>query len=189
MTKRGWFAIPGVTFGDRTLAEQMMGVEPALAEAKDKTVLDLGCAEGCIALEFAKAGATVLGWDYNADLIETARSELAKVGPLPVAFELARIERTLIDPERPQFDIVLALAVLHKLPDPQAGVRFCAETARELVVIRLPKGSTGFIRSKHHKHMGADIPEILHDYSFTLEQTLDGPRGELVMHWRRIGLR
>lgn len=172
--------------GARTLSEQMLGLGPALAEARGKTVLDLGCAEGAIAIEFAKAGAkSVSGCDYNAAMIETANAELAKAGPLPVEFRHLNIEDEIKSGASPQFDIVLALALLHKLNDPAAGVRFCAESARDLIVIRLPKGSTGRIRGKHAQNMNADIPVIMKSCGFKRERKEAGPRGEWVHYYRR----
>lgn len=181
----GWFAIPGVQDGPRTLAEQMTGLDAALAEASGKSVLDLGCAEGLIALEFAKAGAaSVFGYDYNADLIEVARSELAKAGQLPVRFYQANMSDMVCGAGGPTWDIVLALAVLHKLLDPAAGVRFCAKLSRSLIVIRLPAGSTGKIRGKH-SGVDADVPVILAECGFKRERKEAGPRGEWVQYWRR----
>jgi 2-polyprenyl-3-methyl-5-hydroxy-6-metoxy-1,4-benzoquinol methylase len=84
--KQGWFRIPGEVDGPRTLKEQMLGLGPALAEANGKTVCDLGTAEGLIALEFAKAGAaSIYGCDYNAEMVETARSLVDR--DLNVCFE------------------------------------------------------------------------------------------------------
>lgn len=182
---KGWLKIPGVQDGDRTLEEQMLGLDPALQESKSKSVLDLGCAEGLIALEFAKAGAgSVFGCDYNARFIEMANDQLALAGPLPVTFQHMDVE-TLMQQPRQEYDIVLALAILHKLPDPALGVKFCAQVARSLIVIRLPIGSTGSIRSKHAKHMRCDIPKLLTGSGFVRESKEYGPRGEWVQYWRR----
>lgn len=190
----GWFAIPGVQEGPRTLAEQMLGLDAALAEADGKTVCDLGCAEGLIAMEFAKAGArSVYACDYNEQMIVTAKAEQAKLPPDPrrvdVAFYHADL-RELIREERAsgeiwQYDIVLALAILHKLNDPADGARFCCEIARSLIVVRLPAGSTGLIRGKHTGRP-ADVPAIFAACGFRRERKEEGPRGEWIQYWRRI---
>lgn len=183
----GWFRIPGVQEGPRSIDEQMMGLAPALTEATGKTVLDLGCAEGSIALEFARAGAlNVFGCDYNAGFIDTANRQLKRVGPAAVRFQHADIADLLAAYERPQYDIVLALAILHKLPDPAAGAKFCAQSARSLIVVRLPQGSTGTIRSKHVRHMRCDLPQTFASCGFVRERKEIGPRGEWVQYWRRI---
>jgi len=145
----GWFNIPGTQKGPRTLQEQMLGLKPALEETYGKTVLDLGCAEGLIAIEFAKRGASlVCGIDYNPDLIATAAKEIEKANEhtgkfLPVGCIYADLSEVIEENYHQQFDIVLALAVLHKLNDPEAGAKFCAASAKSLIVIRLPFGSTG----------------------------------------------
>lgn len=187
MKNKGWIKIPGVQDGARTLQEQMLGLVPALAETPGKTVLDLGCAEGLIALEFAKAGArSVYGIDYNETLLDVAHSELTKAGQFPVEFKHADLIHIIQGKRRRQFDIVLALAVLHKLPDPESAIRFCAQSARSLLVIRLPYGSVGNLRGKYAPHPRADIREILPDCGFVRERKEPGPRGEWVHYWRRL---
>lgn len=186
MPRKGWFSIPGVQQGDRTLREQMMGLASALEEARGKTVCDLGTAEGLIALEFARAGATsVYGCDYNQALLNTAEEEMARHPHLPVRFEYKDIAQAIEQGWSHQADIVLALAILHKLPDPAAGVKLCAAMARDLIVLRLPKGSTGIIRSKHVRTARCDVREILAAAGFKRERKEPGPRGEWVQYWRR----
>jgi SAM-dependent methyltransferase len=183
---KGWFDLPGVRRGDRSVAEQMLGLESALAECKNKTVVDLGCAEGMIALEFARAGAkSVFAVDYNMRMLESAERELAKAGPLPVQFRQVDIKDGYFKGKT--YDIVLALAVLHKLRKPDAGINLCASCARSLIVIRLPKGSTGVITGKAQGSHTADVSAILKHRGFELEKMVPGPRAEMVMHWRRRG--
>lgn len=167
--------------GPRTLEEQMLGLQPALDEAAGKSCLDLGCAEGLIGIEFAKAGAvSVRGIDYNAELIAMARAL-----PANVTLELGDVTSLVLSPDRPQYDIVLALAILHKLPDPTAAVRYCAQTARDLIVVRLPAGSTGTFRSKNYPHGRADVPATMTQCGFVRERKEEGPRGEWVHYYRR----
>ena len=45
----GWFSTHGRD-GDRTIDQQLLGLDPLFDEVKGKTVLDIGCAEGLISL-------------------------------------------------------------------------------------------------------------------------------------------
>jgi 2-polyprenyl-3-methyl-5-hydroxy-6-metoxy-1,4-benzoquinol methylase len=183
----GWLKIPGVQDGARTLEEQMLGLGPVLEETAGKTILDLGCAEGTIALEFARAGAkSIDACDYNEPFIEVAKQQYEQSGLTGVRFKHADITELMAKRGTPKrYDIVLALAILHKLPDPDAAIRFCAQSARSLIVIRLPINSVGAIRSKHGAHLRADIREILPEMGFIRERKEVGPRGEWVHYWRR----
>lgn len=175
MTPRGWFVIPGVQEGARTLAEQMLGLEPAFAEIKGKTVLDLGCAEGLIMQEALKAGAALVhGVECNAEL-------MIQDG---LTVTIANLSLGLPAGLRDQYDIVLLLAIVHKLRSPADRLREFAARATERVVIRLPLGSKGRLHSKHSQEK-CDCNVVMRECGLSLEQTLPGPRGELVQHWRR----
>lgn len=181
-----WFAIPGEQDGRRTLGEQMLGLESALASCDGRSVLDMGCAEGMIALEFARAGAHVYAVDYKQDMIDTAKRVAA--GQRRLAFEAVDL-RNVIRKARlagkwRTFDIVLALAVLHKLDDPKAATEFVAESCKDLAIIRLPiHAPDGIIRAKHGGR-AADVRRIMAAHGFRLEKTAEGPRREPVQHWR-----
>lgn len=188
---KGWLAIPGVQRGERTLAEQMLGLEPALLTCNGRSVLDLGCAEGLIGIEFAKAGATVSGYELQSRFVHTAnqQAELAGVAERCAfyKFDLA----TFCAPGLPRVfpgdasDIVLALAIVHKLRDPGQALTNMARLARHRLVLRLPIGSTGVIPYKQDRSVTCDSRDILPAAGFRLEQVCGGPRGELVQHWIR----
>lgn len=176
--RKGWFQIEGVQDGDRTLEQQLTGLESALAETSGKRVLDLGCAEGLIARAFARAGATdVLGVECNPDSVNVARAQC----PPPVRTELANLNDYVV-PQGP-WDIVLALAILHKLKEPAGLVEQIAGVRPDLVVVRLPGGSTGRFTTKHHG-TEVDLNAVFQAHEFRLDRTLPGPYGELVQYWR-----
>lgn len=178
-----WFAIPGEQNGRRSIDEQMLGLQPALERSKGKDVADFGCAEGCIALEFARAGANVWACDYNAAMIETAK--VLAAGMRGIAFEQADIRDVIRKRRGVHFDIVLALAILHKLNDPREGLEYFADCARELVVIRLPHWhADGIIRAKHGGQV-CNVTAVMERRGFVLEAVLAGPRQEPVCYWRR----
>lgn len=185
---KGWFRVPGIRdAGDRTLAEQLKGLRRVLLEAVGKTVLDLGCAEGLISIEFAKAGAKhVVGLEILEHHLRIARL----VGAKHRNVQFVQGDLNLLVEEGPfdwRYDIVLALAVLHKLRNPGAGLRFAARAAEDLLVLRMPswydrKG--GWLFSKN-RSIGVCVPKILSSEGFRLEGDVDGPRGERVLLWRR----
>lgn len=177
-----WFAIPGQQEGRRTLTEQMLGLHPALAEARGRSVVDFGCAEGLIAIEFAKAGAQVRACDYNASMIDTAK-RLAEGVP-NVEFLHADLREVMSDTSW-RCDILLLLAVLHKMPQPQLALEHFADIAGDLMVIRLPVGSSGErLRSKHTNER-CNVNLTMGQRGFALEKSLTGPRRERVQYWRR----
>lgn len=190
MGKGTWFRIPGVQDGERSIEEQLLGLGPALAEAQGKTVWDLGCAEGAIAFEFLKAGAKqVEACDFNAVLLNVAldmRGKLPEAERKRIAFRQADLRVALAHGLTASYDIVLALAVVHKLPKPEEALGYIARAARELVVIRLPGGSTGQFTSKHHG-TPCDVLATMAQKGFALERTEQGPRDERVQYWRRGG--
>lgn len=188
MGKGTWFQIPGIQDGERSIDEQLLGLESALAEASaGKTVWDLGCAEGAIAFAFMKAGATVEACDFNNTMIETAlnlRGRLPDAERRRIQFRVADLRYSLADGLKARFDIVLALAVVHKLPKPEAALGYIARAAKSLVVIRLPGGSQGRFLSKNYR-AECDVNATMPGHGFVLEQAVPGPRDERVQYWRR----
>ena len=185
--RRGWFKIPGLQDGDRTPAEQLMGLAPALAAAKGASVLDLGCAEGVIALEFAKAGAReVIGIELLQDHINMARKVCKMHSQVSfVCAELAHYINTHPSPRK--FDIVLMLSVAHKLHDPGLMITFAAKSTRKLLAFRGPNRYVpwdGHLRSKFGKG-SCHVPTLLKAEGLIEGETIEGSRGECVQYWSR----
>lgn len=192
--RKGWFIIPGLQHGDRTVEEQMTGVWDAARDCQGMTVLDLGCAEGLIGREFARAGAVrVHGVDSVAGHIAVAEQVC---DDYPMAFTHARLDefiesweklRESVPEAEHRFDIVLSLGVCHKLEQPELGLRFSAAAARRLCLIRAGGNSNdpNVMRSKHWPRNACSIPEVMRDCGFALDKELPGPRNETVQYWRR----
>lgn len=184
--RHGWLAIPGVQTGDRTVEEQVLALRPAIAECSGKTVLDIGCAEGLIGREFARAGAAkVIGIDAVAGHLAVA-AEQCKECP-QMSFILADMNvayQQIVIPS----DIVLCLGFAHKMHDPNDAITFAADNSTNLVLIRSGRGANGegIIKSKYrsaycHSHT------VMKERGFVLEKIVDGPpeRKEPVEYWRR----
>lgn len=173
MKEKGWFGFR------RSVDEQLLGLEKALAFAEKNTVLDLGCAEGEISKRFAERAFKVHALERDGDFLKVAETQ---PGVLARLCDLNGDWPKWLDA---QYDVVLCLAVLHKLQDPKAGLRKAIGKTRSLMVVRLPVGSNGLIVGKHHtSHNPVDLNDEMPRHGFSLE-TFDGPRGEVVQYWSR----
>jgi SAM-dependent methyltransferase len=186
---KGWFKVPGIRpDGDRTLEEQMKGLDQALAAAKGKRVLDLGCAEALIAREFAIAGAAeVVGIELLESHLQVARKVCKG---LSVTFICAHLgDHIRRNPEPEQFDVVLCLGIIHKLQDPAVPLVWAAKAAKEMLCFRAPAkterwGKDYLVKSKFGDKT-VNVPKTMRDAGFVDEGTVAGVRGEGVQYWRR----
>lgn len=178
--QRGWFNT-SIRDGDRSLGEQMTGLEQVVSEAPGKTVLDCGCAEGLISFELAKAGAaSCLGLEAVRRHLDAAR---ALNGELPCTFERVDLNDFSLPAEK-TFDIVLLLAILHKLHDPSAVCAMFAAACTDLCVIRLPP-SGPVINDPRSLNVPHDIAAVMKAAGFVLERETVGPRSEWLAYFRR----
>lgn len=186
-----WFKDTGAGEGARTLAEQMLGLETALHEAVGCRVLDLGCAEGLIAREFARAGAVAVdGVEYLQRHVDVGRELCAgyPVNLLCADLNYYAVEQMALEAPR-RYEVVLALAVLHKLHDPEQGLRFAAWSARRLLVIRMPAYAAtqrGVLHGKRRPGSGCVVDDVLRACGMRLECKTPGPQGEPVLYYRRV---
>lgn len=179
MKTHGWFYTPDRP-GDRTLAMQLEGLEPLLQEVQGKTVLDVGTAEGLIAMECAKRGAVyVRGVEIVPGHIEIANKLKAA---LPCSFEVA--DANAFEPDE-TFDVVMLLAVLHKLRDPSAACLRFARAARDLCVIRLSPTGSDVIEDARSSFVPHDIGAVMRTQGFVVERRERGPLGEITWYHRR----
>lgn len=181
-----WFTIQGEARGDRTLGEQLQGLEPLFAEVPGKSVVDLGCAEGLIAIECAKRGAK---WVHGVEIVP-AHVAIARrlAGPLNCTFAEGDVEAYaeawLKSGTKARVDIVLALAILHKLRS-QAGVLKYATAVADLVVVRYPVGCSGVIIDSRSDYKSFNVPKFMLDRGFKIERKEMGPRSEAMHYFRR----
>lgn len=96
------------------------GTRPAFA---DKRVLDLGCGHGAMSIEAARAGATVLGVELDADCLDFAQRHVSE--HLPEYRD--RIEFRLVDlmdlAPHERFDIALSKDTFEHVDDMRAMLR------------------------------------------------------------------
>lgn len=178
--RKGWFKIDGVQDGDRTLEQQLEGLRPLVHMAPGKSVLDVGCAEGLVDIGLHDLGARVHGIDVVVDHIGTAR---LMRGKRAIQFDLA--DANTYRPTR-HYDIVLMLAILHKLKDPvDACLRF-AEAADEMVVIRLPPlGAAPKVMSSRGPCSIPLISRAMNSAGWKFFEITEGSFGEWTSYWKK----
>jgi len=172
---------------DRTLAQQMMGLDRLFAQVEGKTVLDVGCAEGLLSIECAKSGAArVRGIEIRETAFDEACRLRTKAGLSGRQCGFNCADANTCDPGE-DYDIVLLLAVLHKLKNPTAACARLVAHAEDLVVIRLPPEHAPTIIDERSGNEPHHIGVVMERSGFVLEhQSYDGPFGEWVGYYRRV---
>ena len=84
--------------------------------------LDAGCGAGRYTTLLADHCETVLGVDVSAGMLEVARERRARPG---ITYQRRDLREVTAERDG-RFDVVLAVAVVHHLPDPEAAVRHLA---------------------------------------------------------------
>lgn len=76
---------------------------------RDRSVLDIGCGDGELAVELSKRGASVVGIDSSETMIEAAKHK-AEEHRADIDFQVATAQNLPFPPEH--FDVVVAVTVL-----------------------------------------------------------------------------
>lgn len=109
---------------------------------RGQKILDIGCGDGDLAIEFAKRGATVNGIDVSTAMVGAAK-EHAERENVEMGFEVGAADRLPFGPER--FDLVTAITILCFIDDASAVFREIAHVLRpggRLVIGELGKWSS-----------------------------------------------
>lgn len=182
---KGWFEIPGVQKGDRTIEQQLKGLGPLLEEIEGKTVLDLGCAEGLISHTLLLRGAK------KAYLVDFVPENIRVASTLQPRHKLDAVVHDLNDLEDTRklladirFDVVLMLAILHKLRKPLELVREVIAHAPGLIVIRTAASTPGFVQDPRSSFERFDFQPLLRDAGYALERVTSGSFNEWMGYFR-----
>lgn len=182
----GWFALPGRP-GDRTFQQQLLGLDWLFANCKGKTVLDVGCAEGLIALELV--GRHGAAHAHGVELVPGRVKMAQKLASRRYLSTLAKFEvgdMDVLHTPPASYDIVIGLAILHKLKQPSKCATMLARATKHAVVFRLPPTGAPVIVDRRSGHVPHDIGAVMVSEGFTMvESNFDGPYGEYVGVWVR----
>ena len=92
---------------------------------KGAQALDVGCGGGLLSEALARAGATAIGIDLAAAVLDVARLHLLESG-LEVDYREISVE-SLAAQMAGQFGVVTCLEMLEHVPDPSSVIRACAD--------------------------------------------------------------
>ena len=109
-----------------------------LGDVRGRTVLDVGCGDGDLAVELWRRGAIVTGIDASREMVEAARTRATQDGA-DISFLVGEAASIPFDPER--FDVVVAVTILCFVAD-------AAPMFREIARVLRPGGT--FIFSVHN---------------------------------------
>jgi len=152
-----WFNIPhlGVE-GGRTLEHRITGLTPLLTMVKNKTLLDLGSAEGLISHWLITKG------NAKSVCCVEGKERLAKISDK--LFKGLNYEMILADLNNfeeinlKKYDVVLALGIVQKLYRQEEFIKYFSEKALELFIIRVP-----------HKYIEIkEVQKLLPDFKLLL---------------------
>lgn len=134
-------------------------------DVSGKRVLDVGCASGALSSLLVERGASVVGIDLNARLIERARARLGD----RAEFHVADISAPMPFLASASFDIVAASLVLHYLAD-------WGPPLREFGRVLRPGGV--FVMSTHHPTVDMEIADPAASYFETFLLTATWPMAD-----------
>ncbi len=135
--------------GKWNLQLRMKGLEVLLDKAQDATILDVGAAEGLVALEFAKRGALyITGIEYDMKRVQKA-NEIFKAekqegffiqGDLNNWQKIVDDNLIMSDPDCQTYDIVLFLGIFHHLNGASrvATTKRVLDTCNKYFAVRTP---------------------------------------------------
>lgn len=103
----------------------------------NKSILDIGCGSGRIALPLAKKGAKVTGIDYSPRMIEMANAYLKELNAT-VNAEFLCTDFMEDFPDNQSFDITLALGVLDYIKSPLPFLNKMKSLTEEKMVVSYP---------------------------------------------------
>jgi trans-aconitate methyltransferase len=173
--------------GDRTVAQQMVGLERLMEYVSGKTVLDVGCAEGDIAYACHKNGASYV---HGVEFRELAYKAAVKQFSVKSRVSFAREDANVWSPGF-AWDIVLLLAVLHKLRDPTQSLIRLANSCKDLCVIKVPDSDWPILRDDRSGNKPHNLEKTMEGLGFVVDHVCEGPTvaphpAEFIAYYKRV---
>jgi 2-polyprenyl-3-methyl-5-hydroxy-6-metoxy-1,4-benzoquinol methylase len=152
---------------------------------RGKRLLDIGCAEGAAALSASRMGAEVTAIEPRRSRLDKAK-QIAEATNSEISFHHGLLDSFPAEPG--SFDVVLALNVIHHVPEPFAFLDRVAQLTRSHLVLEYPglgdpkyrKTVAGLpTASEDLPMLGVSLPEADQTYVFTPDVF-----ERYLLHWR-----
>ncbi len=126
------------------------------------SALDIGCAHGAFSFEAERRGAKVVASDINKERLSGA-ARLGEILGSSVRFSATNyLDPRLRRNETKKHDLVLALNVLHHVPDPTEALTSLSAMARRCVVLEFPTSRDPLYQNKPmRQNVGPQLVEAL----------------------------
>lgn len=167
----------------------------AARKANAQSILDVGCGNGTLVADLARAGFSVAGMDGDEGGIEIARRKYPDL-----SFEVGRFENT---PDR-QYDFVVSTEVVEHLYSPQQLIRYCFDALEPQGTLVISTPYHGYLKNAavalsgkwdHHHHPLRDgghvkffsrdtLTELLEDGGFVVKDFTGV--GRLPLLWKSM---
>lgn len=128
-----------------------------IGDVRGKTVLEIGCGDGTLAVLLAEQGAKVSAIDMSEAMIQAARRR-AQERNVDVNFQVAAAERIPFEAEK--FDIVVAMSILCFIKNASPVFQEIARVLRpggRLVIGELGKWSTWALQRRLRAWLGSQL--------------------------------
>ncbi|MGZ8247136.1 bifunctional 2-polyprenyl-6-hydroxyphenol methylase/3-demethylubiquinol 3-O-methyltransferase UbiG [Methylomagnum sp.] len=152
----------------------------SFADLEGKRIVDVGCGGGILSEGLARAGASVMGIDLGAELLEVADLHGLESG-VTVKYHRVPVE-TLAEEQPASFDHVTCMEMLEHVPDPASIVRACAKLVKpggRVFFSTLNRNLKAYLLSiVAAEYLLKMIPKGTHDFSTFI-------RPSELSHWAR----
>jgi ubiquinone/menaquinone biosynthesis C-methylase UbiE len=137
----------------------------ALADAKGKKYLDIGCGSGRYGVNLARLGAEVIGVDFSAAMLKLARRYSEEEGVSDKTRFIEGDMDAFMDGTDERFDAAFAMGVFDYLDDPVGTLRRMLRVAdRAYLSVPTPEFPRAQLRRLRYKRQGCPV------YFFTRAQ-------------------
>ena len=153
-----WSCLLGILLGKKELLKARLSSGSYKME-----IADLGCGDGTLTVEMAKFATSVVGVDFNPEILASARQRVDRLGLKNIRLITENVSRMSLPSQ--SLDVVFFSQSLHHLDDPKSGFKEASrilKTGGYLMIMELASHSEKWVLEKlGHKWLGFQKKTLL----------------------------